>query len=912
MKFLISGSEGRSDGLRVIGEIPDYRLCHLEGRNGIGKSVGARLLELATGGQPYAALPHAWRTLKSQLGVTTLTVSGLPNGADIVFEIDPDDWPDDPIRDLGDAFSSVTIGGRATDVAEAHSLLRVRRISGDETLVQTLARDLEERAVLAESVGRLWVRPIARAWERSLAQVSDLVAGVTRSSLLEGWQRRVVALAAAEEASKRAARAVSASSALADATTEVDRAAARRRDLPALVAELTAATVELGGTRTQLGVCNARVEQASLALAVAGSIRNDVDKWERLRVLRQRAVQRERIRERQLLGALHLEVRPEPLELSQLIREARDATAEALARRDQVDLVKPRLDLARQIEGPLAAARPRLGSEVIASTTPALTVDALLDGVRDLREELSGKPRPDDLARLDREIDSSQRRHTLLRALGQQAEVTDRKLQNLAEAEATLAALFSDLDESDRTTYERAREAAVEARDAVIEAELRTREIRKQIAEILDIAPSAPVAGPESSNDEAVARPDEDDEDDVIDEPAAVESLYPDLDETVARESARGADQRAAAALGLVDEAEVSEAIGSEEPWTLDALRSAIASDPMAPLDEAALLDLRKLHEVAARSRAAAASMREDAEHSASLAADADQRVSALRALISDACAQLSPGGAPEWEAWATAAQPLIRDLAERLEAGRSAAPSEDELVAADALEAVGAIANAQVAASFAAADQLATLSGYLGSIAGSIAPGNRDGGALRTMDYGRTVGGPLRTWVEDVLAESLTTPELLTELFDSTEHVRVGLDDLTLTWRPPGGGIRKRPLEAFSSGEQVFAYTRANLMRISRERREGQSVVVFLDEFGAFVARDRLGQLMHFVENEALGTVADQVVIMLPLSRDYSLATGPSDEDEPGVDTLAERSRQVAARGYFAVPFDSGTARIA
>src|SRR6266702_1905516 len=52
-----------ASGLRLIEEIPDQRLCRLEGRNGIGKTMAVRLLELVTGGQPYAGLDLTWQSL---------------------------------------------------------------------------------------------------------------------------------------------------------------------------------------------------------------------------------------------------------------------------------------------------------------------------------------------------------------------------------------------------------------------------------------------------------------------------------------------------------------------------------------------------------------------------------------------------------------------------------------------------------------------------------------------------------------------------------------------------------------------------------------------------------------------------------------------------------------------------------
>jgi hypothetical protein len=346
-------------------------------------------------------------------------------------------------------------------------------------------------------------------------------------------------------------------------------------------------------------------------------------------------------------------------------------------------------------------------------------------------------------------------------------------------------------------------------------------------------------------------------------------------------------------------------------------LRAAAAGSPQDPLAEAALNQLQLLHAAVTQAKAAAVARTEDAEHADAATAEADRRLTALRAAARDARTKLAPGGAADWAPWAAAVAPLFAAAgaphSERSPAVGEGEPDATELAVADALEAVAAIAQAQISAAFAVADRLASLSGYLGSVAAGIAPRARDTAPATPADYQRTLGAPLQTWVENALAESLTTPELLAQLFDGAERVRVGLDDLTLTWRPPGGGVQKRPLEAFSSGEQAFAYTRANLLRISRERRPGQSVVVFLDEFGAFVARDRLGQLMHFVEHEALGVVADQVVVMLPLSRNYPPLSGeahPGEELADG-DSIEARGRQIAERGYFAVPFKSGSVHL-
>lgn len=914
MRFDISRAGNLSSGLRVIGHIPDYRLCHLEGRNGIGKSVGARLLELATGGQPYAAQPHAWRTLKAQLGPTQITVTGLPGGQIIRFDVDPQrSWPDDPVGNLADEFARVSIDNIPATAREVQALLRVRRVSGDETLLQTLARDLEERAVIAETVQRQWVRPVAADWEVRLTGLVELIGGVNRVALLDAWERQKDAATAAEMGQARAATAVAVSDAADHAVAAADGLAARHRDLPALVTGLASSLDELAAARAALDKANERAEQAAIALAGGSSLRGEIDRWERLLRYRQRAVQREQIEERQLLSALKLPSRPDALELARRMREAAEAVDAEIARRDRIDLVEPRRRLALQMEAPLAAETHRLGGEIIANTAPPITVNGLLAGVQDLRADLTGRPRPDELVRLDREIDRAQRQQELLRALEAQARVTDRKQQRLAEANETLADLFADLDASDRSTYEQAQDSAERARDAVISAELHTRELRKQIAELLDIPAQRAVA------DERTAAPNGDDEDeqDGADDPPA-DPLYPNVDEAFATRVAVDADAEAIAVLDRVDVASLAEAAAVGGPVDLAALRAAAAESPLASVTEAGLDQLRLLHAAATRVRAAAAACQEDAKRAEATAGDAARRLETLRAAANAARAKLSAGGPTEWEPWASAAAPLFAaagappaDWSPGPEEGE---PATTELAIADALEAVAAIARAQTAAVFALADRLASLSGYLGSVAANVAPGVRDAGSATPADYQRTLGASLRTWVENALADSLTTPALLTELFDGATEVRVGLDDLTLTWRPRAGGVRKRPLEAFSSGEQVFAYTRANLMRIGRDRRPGQSVVVILDEFGAFVARDRLGQLMHFVEHEALGTVANQVVVMLPVSRGYPAPSGstPLREGElSDADSIETRGRQIADRGYFAVPFTAGSARL-
>ena len=110
---------------------------------------------------------------------------------------------------------------------------------------------------------------------------------------------------------------------------------------------------------------------------------------------------------------------------------------------------------------------------------------------------------------------------------------------------------------------------------------------------------------------------------------------------------------------------------------------------------------------------------------------------------------------------------------------------------------------------------------------------------------------------------EELRTDVIVDALFDRGLNVTLILRELSVSWDTPAGEKRNRPLEAFSSGEHAFAYTRVKLETLKTHR--ALNSVVFLDEFGAYIASDRLQQLTDYVQRHALGSIADQIVIILP-----------------------------------------------
>ena len=85
------------------------------------------------------------------------------------------------------------------------------------------------------------------------------------------------------------------------------------------------------------------------------------------------------------------------------------------------------------------------------------------------------------------------------------------------------------------------------------------------------------------------------------------------------------------------------------------------------------------------------------------------------------------------------------------------------------------------------------------------------------------------------------------------------------IEWIGADGTPLSRPLEAFSSGERAFAYTRARLQRL-RSVPPVRNRLVVLDEFGAFLERSRLDLLERYLYEEVVGSLVEQALIILPL----------------------------------------------
>ena len=133
---------------------------------------------------------------------------------------------------------------------------------------------------------------------------------------------------------------------------------------------------------------------------------------------------------------------------------------------------------------------------------------------------------------------------------------------------------------------------------------------------------------------------------------------------------------------------------------------------------------------------------------------------------------------------------------------------------------------------------------------------------------------------VLEVLAARLgdryfASPAVADALFDGGKLIVFDLIEQIVEWQPAEGEPVARHLDAFSSGERAFAYTKTRLESL-RDEPDSRNRFVALDEFGAFLERSRLELLEDYLANEVIGNFVDQALIVLPLSRTRGESSQP------------------------------------
>jgi hypothetical protein len=155
---------------------------------------------------------------------------------------------------------------------------------------------------------------------------------------------------------------------------------------------------------------------------------------------------------------------------------------------------------------------------------------------------------------------------------------------------------------------------------------------------------------------------------------------------------------------------------------------------------------------------------------------------------------------------------------------------------------------------------------------------------------------------LNEELREALDQPSIQELVFDGARVSRVDVVNRRLSLIDDDGSEDQRGFATFSTGEQAFAFTQARILELPHSPRPNRLLV--LDEFGAFVAADRMPALARFLADDKVRRIVDQVLVILPLQANYADELNETTGDLH--ERYAERIRQIDARGYFTVPLNS------
>lgn len=867
MKFNIEAIDSAARGLRVISDIPDIELCRIEGRNGIGKTLAARLLELASGVQPFAALPHAWNSLVEGLGKVNIRIEGFEDGAIIECQFESSSWAG---RDLSECASNpgdVLLNGHPIGWDEARRRFQVRRIAGDEGLQETLGRLTRERAIEAERhaerlAGRL------KSWGPELGNLQSLAGQMSAPALLASRTTATDARARWSSLKQRQAELAGEISKLEERASGFAGRADSLELLPELLAEYRSHRSQL---EDALEAASKELEQLRLAALNEqqdASTAAKLSHWQHLLQYRERALSRARSDRSYWARVAGVTEGTPRSELSSELSRRR----EQIEREIETGYVAGSL---RKVVADVGQPLERLGENSIVQQDLVfidrpVSAFELRGALRTRAAELEGVPKPERVRELETELDTLKRRIAAVSYMPQLDRAVERKQELVDEALNALESLVGSQSEEGGTSSTLRRLG--ESREALTSASSESGRLAFAIAGLIGAEPQSLGIAEDLPEDDEDTEPTDEQIESIpagtgLPTVEAMESLVENF---------------------VADAAHSAGFVGSQTafPELIVRLRDA-STDALIELDS---------------KRDLASEIAQDVRRAEQESLAASEQLASVRLLIRTAVATIQdPNG--RWTSWKASFDPLFERAGSDLNSIARALNGEDESVdleqaeesACEGLAAIGNIA-AQIEES-AAQNRLAwnTISSYLEATARQLAPRLSGPNAANLAAFGANVAEPiLREWTESELASVLSTEALRRELFDDAEVVSIDLASLAVQWKTATGQRRRRPLEAFSSGEQVFAYTRAKLDQYQDLFGSAERTTIFLDEFGAFVARDRFGQLMRYVEDEAIGKISDQIVVMLPWSGAIPSSLRPK--------LAQDASESLERRGYFAV----------
>ncbi|MBO9534665.1 MAG: hypothetical protein J7513_16955 [Solirubrobacteraceae bacterium] len=789
MKITIESRASR--GVSLLPEIPDYRVALIEGRNGIGKTLSVRLLQLIGGTQPFDARAQ-WDSLKARLGNTEISISQMAGGEVLHFTFTPESWPglaadDDPPSELGDWLGHARINGESVSVADAASRLDVVRFNGNEDLEQTLRGRLDlyrRQAAAARSVVRsriLEIQDVVDPLIELVGRVDATKISADRKALVNaeeterGFRARLDAIEL-----KRALvlDALDSRDRLAQAGSQAQMWAARSTEIASRLREIAAEQPKLEAAIDAAAAQQRRHGDVDRTLAEAR-------KLERSRLTRRRNREREVAELRRLLG-----VTDSWDEISELERATRARVKELEAERKALDANGSTLRLIDQLDAVLSgdAGTGLDDQSLLVRPDEDLTVSEVRVGLEARAGQL-------------REMPSTDAPATLLR----QVQIERRKLFRATE----LKQKIGDLDRAQQLLNEATQEAATAAAKAEA-AGGEDERIKELTADLVALEDEANRLALEQAE----------------------------LNAGVSLEGGRSAEDAQADLARALDDLGLGEL---DLPDAELASRSEVADATRQLNSASAKVDLLRRN-IAAQSgelEAVVATLTSEPRF------DIARTVPAIADLVASA------GSEPA----------RIDDLARVLK------HADEKLRKAESL-----------------IDQLVEVT--------STAMDSRSGRSPVLTEA-------IRRALNQELQDALNQPSIQELVFDDARVSSVDLLRRQLELLHEDGTSDTRGFATFSTGEQAFAFTQARILELPRMGAPNR--VLVLDEFGAFVAADRLPALEAFLASAPVHDIVDQVFVVLPLQADYETeleqTTGELRE------RYAARVEQLKEKRYFVIP---------
>ncbi len=757
MRFSIDAET--SGGLRVIPTIPNIDRCWLEGRNGIGKTVAVRLLELVAGRQPFRSDGDAWAALKENLGPTTVVISEFPSTAEIEsirIELTPDEWPADPVpltADLGPVF----IDGKQRDHHALREYFDLVRIGGDETVVSQLSNLIGDDYALA-----------ARS-RRSLEDLARDAGSVLNPLIIDIDRLSEPEFVAADEAVRITTEE------LASVDTKVEKASERQLDLEELIrlSDLRQQQVRLGPEiRASLDAAKSRVRELTEAKealmeqlralvprrAALQQLQRDLEELQRRRDGRRNRAARSHSTAQQAMQEAGVAIDT----VDSVYQQALDKRTELRGDRAALASLPDVLKLINDARSPLADVEgSSLDDEVLAviDSSARMTTSDLRAGLDARSDELKRDVSYDQLAKIDEDIARSTSHIKQLSNVRSLILDADRKATLLLEVEREIEAKDDQIRDSSGDEYSEVSERLHVVESQIAEEIKREAEFRVHL-DLLNRSGGA----------------------------SALDSKVADLEQRLDIAASGAKD-----ALGVTV-----------------ALRQDLAAEQQ-----------RLRYELSSKK-----TLHRDLE---------DQLVRALQLI--------ARGADYQWLRESVPAGTIPPVKADRRDALR-------RLVRlADAARRVQSDVDASL-------NQVAAVEAALDAIKHSIAT-HADPSRNRYAES-------LIEWYQGQMADYLSNEDIREAIFDGGEFQQFDLVNGFVSWRTKTGEQRRRPIEAFSSGERAFAYMLAAIL--SHGRSTAQYRVFVLDEFGAFVEQSRRSRLWHFLDQRLLKEgLAAQVVVILP-----------------------------------------------